>query len=243
MDAFSITIVVLLNLALMIFGYFIGSLNTSIIMSRKFKKDDVRNHFSKNAGATNSLRTYGKKFALIVFVFDFMKVIIPTLIFAGLENHLFPEFAKEYWMSPQSIGLGVIIGHCFPVFFNFKGGKGVACSSAFILSINPVLWLIAFVVFFSIVLISRKVSLGSILTSAIIAPLIFIPWFTQGITGYWLNFVNLSNNISISHLQSHWYVSPVYFLIAAILVIILHRSNIERLLKGTESKLGSKKVK
>ncbi|MBU4691477.1 glycerol-3-phosphate 1-O-acyltransferase PlsY [Mycoplasma sp. ES3225-GEN-MYC] len=233
--------IIALNFALLVFGYIIGSFNTAIILSKKLKNDDVRNHFSQNAGATNSLRTYGKKFALIVFIIDFMKVLIPTLIFATLQNHLFCDFSAAYWMSPQSIGLGVILGHCFPIFFKFKGGKGVACSSAFILSINPVLWLIAFVVFFATVIISKKVSLGSLLTAGIIAPLVFIPWFSQGITGYWFNFINLSNCISPQCLQPYWFVSAVYFLIASILIICLHRSNIKRLISGTESQLKLKK--
>ncbi|QBF34763.1 glycerol-3-phosphate acyltransferase [Mycoplasmopsis phocirhinis] len=240
MSLTTITIIVFLNLALIVLGYFIGSLNTSIIMSKKLKKDDVRNYFSRNAGATNSLRTYGKKFALIVFAIDFLKVIIPTVIFAALQNHLFSDLNDQYWISPQSIGFGIIIGHCFPIFFGFKGGKGVACSSAFILTINPVLWLIAFVVFFAIILIFKKVSLASILTSTIIVPLIFIPWFIQGISGYWLNFINFSNSIALTNLQPYWYVSPIYFLMVAILVISLHHSNIKRLLNGSEPKLGIK---
>ncbi|WP_029608889.1 glycerol-3-phosphate 1-O-acyltransferase PlsY [Mycoplasma simbae] len=230
-----------LNLALILFGYIIGSFNTSIILSRKYKKSDIRNYYSRNAGATNSLRTYGKKFALIVYFVDFFKVVIPTLIFTSLQNHVFKEFAQTYWMSPQSIGLGVIIGHCWPVFFKFKGGKGAACTSAFILMINPILFLVAFITFFGTVLISKKVSLGSILTAVVISPLALIPWFTQGISGYWLNFINYSDNISWSNLQPYWYVSGIYFLISAIIILALHKSNIQRLLAGNESTLSLKK--
>lgn len=232
-------IIFCLNFLLLLFGYIIGSLNTSIIMSQKYKKDDVRKHYSQNAGATNSLRTYGKKFALIVFAIDFAKVILPTLLFSILINHwqLFNDFAKVYWMSPQTIGLGVVIGHCWPIFFDFKGGKGVTCASAFILTINPILWLIAFAIFFITFFVSRKVSLSSLITASSSVPLAWIPWFTQGSVGYWLNFVNYSDNISPSSLQPYWFVSSLYLLIIVIIIIVLHKSNIQRLLTGKEPKL------
>ncbi|TQC51419.1 glycerol-3-phosphate 1-O-acyltransferase [Mycoplasmopsis mucosicanis] len=229
-----------LNFVLLIFGYIIGSFNTSIILSHRFKKDDVRNHYSQNAGATNSLRTYGKKFALAVYFIDFSKVVIPTLLFAILENHAFPSFASLYWMSPQIIGFGVIIGHCWPVFFKFKGGKGVACTSAFILVVNPILWIIAFITFFSVALNTRKVSLASLSTVIVITPLALVPWFTQGVVGHWLNFINHSDNIAYANLQPYWFISGVLFLISAIIIVALHHTNIKRLIQGTESKISLK---
>lgn len=232
-----------LNLLLIFIGYLIGSLNTSIILSSKLKKDDVRNHFSQNAGATNSLRVYGKKFALTVFIIDFFKVIIPSLIFIILIRYVWYDFAKIYWMSPQAIGFGVIIGHCWPVFFKFKGGKGVACTSAFILVINPILWVFAGIIFFTFAFKTKKVSLSSICTASIILPFVFIPWFIQGMPGYWLNFVNYNNDISLNNLQPYWFVTGIFYLTSVIIIIFLHRSNIKRLLAGNESILSLKSAK
>ncbi|UUD35713.1 glycerol-3-phosphate 1-O-acyltransferase PlsY [Mycoplasmopsis caviae] len=227
---------ILLNLALVLVGYIsLGSLNTSIILSKWKKKDDIRLHNSKNAGATNSLRTYGMKFAGLVFAIDVFKTLIPTLILAAILNHVEQAyiFASKYYMSPQSLALGVIIGHIFPLYFKFKGGKGVACTIGLIASINIILFLVAATMFFIIVFASRYVSLASIVCAIILIPLSFIPWMTSGILGYWSNFINV---LTINM----WYVSGIIYLIAAILIITMHHSNIRRLIKHSESKLGSK---
>ncbi|ADN68951.1 glycerol-3-phosphate 1-O-acyltransferase PlsY [Mycoplasmopsis fermentans] len=224
---------ILLNLTLILIGYFLlGSFNTSIILSKWKKKDDIRLHNSKNAGATNSLRTYGKKFAATVFVIDVLKTFIPTIVLAAILNHACFDFAQTYYMSPQSLALGVIIGHIFPVYFKFKGGKGVACTIGLIATINIVFLLMASIIFFIVVLTSKYVSLASILTAAILVPFAFIPWMTSGILGYWTNFVYEYHNC---------FVTSFIYLIAAILIIAMHHSNITRLINHTESKLGQKK--
>ncbi|BAP00888.1 hypothetical protein MCAL160_0189 [Mycoplasmopsis californica HAZ160_1] len=232
--------IIALNIGIILVGYLIGSFNTSIILSRRLKKSDIRNHNSQNAGATNSLRTYGFKFAITVYLIDFLKVALPTMVFILMQYYVFYDFAKVYWMSPQSIGFGVIIGHCWPIFYKFKGGKGVACTSAYILVINPAFFIIAAIIFLTTVIKTKKVSLGSIITPTILTPLLFIPWFTQGITGFWLNFVNYSDNITPSQLQPYWFVTPLYFLITTVIVITLHRGNIKRLIAGSESQLSFK---
>nr|WP_307920212.1 glycerol-3-phosphate acyltransferase [Mycoplasmopsis bovis] len=129
----------MINLALFLVGYLLlGSFNTSIILSRRVKNDDIREHNSKNAGATNSLRTYGTKFALAVFAADVLKTLIPILIIAAIVNHIqaVKEFSLISYISPQAIGLGVVLGHIFPIYYKFKGGKGAACTVGLIISIN-----------------------------------------------------------------------------------------------------------
>lgn len=243
-DAKTILAIIGLNLVFVIFGYlFIGSLNSAIILSNRYKNSDIREHNSKNAGATNSLRTYGLKFALFVYFIDFFKTIIPVYILSALCQSAWPEFNKIYFISPQSLAFGTVLGHCWPIWFKFKGGKGVACSSAFMLAINPVLFLIAATVFFSTVSMSKKVSLGSIICSALFPIITFIPWFTQGITGFWMNNIQYSDVITIESLSEYWFVSGIYSLITAIIVISLHHRNIKRLIRGEERKISFKSNK
>ncbi|EGV00037.1 membrane protein [Mycoplasmopsis columbina SF7] len=231
---------ILLNLAFFLLGYFfVGSLNTSIIISRFFKGDDVRKYHSKNAGATNTLRTFGVNTALIVFVIDFLKTFLAVIILAALMNGPLIQLGLKYYISPQVIGFGTIVGHIFPCWFKFKGGKGIACSTGLLLGTNLILFIIGVSVFFIVVLVKRIVSLASISTAAIVVPFAFIPWMTQGSLGSWLNFVILNN--SLTTLSPYWYVTPIIILLSAILVISMHHSNIKRLLNKTEKPLGKKK--
>ncbi|WP_308699345.1 glycerol-3-phosphate 1-O-acyltransferase PlsY, partial [Mycoplasma tauri] len=234
---------ILSNLSLVLLGYILGSFNTSIILSKTLKKQDIRNFNSHNAGATNTLRTFGKKFALIVFLIDVFKTLIPIIILSALFNHVeaISTFSSKYFLSPQSIGLGVVIGHISPIFYNFKGGKGVACSLGFILANNILFLLIAFVIFMSIVGVTKFVSLGSILTSSILIIFFWVPWFISGILGYWFNNVDMTNKFL--DLSDHWYVSSIIYTIISVLVVISHHKNIVKLINKTENKLSFNKIK
>lgn len=189
----------------LVLGYLIGSLNFAIIYS-KLKKDDIRNHGSKNAGATNVLRTYGKIPALIVFLLDILKGVIAVLIVRSV-------FDGEIYECTAA--LGAVLGHNFPVYYKFSGGKGVSTSFAVLCVLHYEVALIALLVFVITVLISRYVSLSSILASvgAVIASVVL---YDFGVFFY-------------------------FTLIIAVLCIIRHHANISRLLKGTENKLGKKK--
>lgn len=189
----------------LVLGYLIGSLNFAIIYS-KLKKDDIRNHGSKNAGATNVLRTYGKVPALIVFLLDILKGVIAVLIVRSV-------FDGEIYECTAA--LGAVLGHNFPVYYKFSGGKGVSTSFAVLCVLHYEVALIALLVFVITVLISRYVSLSSILASvgAVIASVVL---YDFGVFFY-------------------------FTLIIAVLCIIRHHANISRLLKGTENKLGKKK--
>ncbi|WP_041594043.1 glycerol-3-phosphate 1-O-acyltransferase PlsY [Mycoplasma crocodyli] len=220
--------IILVNLLILLISYLIGSLNTSIILSRWKKRRDVRNYHSGNAGATNSLRTFGKKFAFIVLILD----IIKTYVCIGcvtLFNYYQPILAMEYGTIPTVAGLGVVIGHIYPIFFKFKGGKGAACSLGVLIALNPLFLPIAAVFFFGTIFLTRYVSLGSMLTSVIMIGFAFIPWMITGLLGF--------NNLN----YVGWYYPGIIYVICACLLIFAHRSNINNLINGNERKTGKNK--
>lgn len=186
----------------LIAGYLIGSLNFSIVYS-KLRGDDIRNHGSGNAGATNVLRTYGKGAAALVFLLDISKgviaVILSNIAFGGIDNACVAA-------------LGAVLGHNFPLYYGFKGGKGVATSFAVLIALHYEVALIALLVFVITAFISRYVSLSSILASvaAIIAS-----YALYGVEAF-----------------------SVFCTVIGVLCIIRHHSNIARLIAGTENKLG-----
>ena len=189
----------------LILGYLFGSLNFAIIYS-KLRGDDIRNHGSGNAGATNVLRTYGKGPAAIVFLLDILKGVIAVFVARiFLDGDIFD----------CSAALGAVLGHNFPVYYKFKGGKGVSTSLAVLLTLHYPTALVAMVTFLVVVLISKYVSLSSIL--AAVAAII---------TAFILFRID---------------VFSVFCAIIGVLCIFRHRSNIVRLIKGTENKLGQKK--
>ena len=189
----------------LLLGYLFGSLNFAIIYS-KLRGDDIRNHGSGNAGATNVLRTYGKAPAAIVFLLDILKGVIAVIIARLiLDGNIFE----------CSAALGAVLGHNFPVYYKFKGGKGVSTSLAVLITLHYPTALVAVVTFIVVVSISKYVSLSSILASvaAIVASFIFFKLD----------------------------VFSIFCLILGLLCIIRHHGNITRLINGTESKLGQKK--
>lgn len=191
-------------------GYLLGSVNFSIILSRVQYQDDIRRHGSGNAGMTNTLRTYGKLSAVLVLAGDAAKGALAAWL--GME--LGPSPVTMYLA-----GLFAVVGHMFPLYFGFRGGKGVATAAGFILgSCWPVCAFLA-VVFLAVVLASRYVSLGSITVAALYPVSMF--WVTRG--------MGFSPRPEV--------VCP---LLMAALVIWAHRGNIKRLLSGTENKLGQK---
>ncbi len=194
--------------------YLLGSINFAIIFSEKIHHDDVRSHGSGNAGSTNMLRTYGMKSALLTFVGDILKAVVSALI--GL-------FVMPYYTGFMYVAaLMCMIGHAFPIYYGFKGGKGVACLAGVILVTNPPLFILLLLVFVFVVLLSHYVSLGSIIC-AVAYPIL--------------------NNIM------PFYVSPVppigigAAVLMGVFVVFLHRKNIVRLMEGKESKISFSKKK
>jgi glycerol-3-phosphate acyltransferase PlsY len=194
-----------------LFGaYLLGSIPTAVWIGRIYYGIDVREHGSKNAGATNTFRVLGKKPGLIVLIIDVLK---------GVAASLLPVFILEMnWddlLIKVQIGAAflVVFGHLFPVFAGFRGGKGVATSLGVVIGIVPLAAGISLIIFLSVFLLTRFVSLGAII-AALLFP--FVLRFALSINSAWL----LSFGVVVS-----------------LMVIIAHRKNIKRLLKGEESKM------
>lgn len=225
---------ILYNMLFVLLGYSIGSINFSVILSTKQKNEDIRDSGSGNAGATNGVRLYGKKFGITIFFLDFLKAYIPLLTL-GLLTMFVPWF-KNNQIIPQVIGIGVIIGHIFPAYHKFKGGKGVSCTVALILSMNFVMWIIAAVLFFSITAWKKKVSLTVIIINTIMLILSFVPWMAYGYPFGFMNWTYATSDIS-----SNWWIMGVLYSINFFLLMYAHHENILRLLKGNENSFTKKK--
>lgn len=199
-----------------VIAYAIGSVNFSVIFSKKFAGFDVREKGSGNAGTTNMLRSVGKGLAALTLICDILKGIISILIAIGIG-----KIAKE--VKPEILvqiaGIFAILGHTFPVYFGFKGGKGVATSLGILLLVNWQIGLICLVFALVLMILTRMVSLGSIMTS------ILFPILTIFITE---NYIVSGNYI-------------VFGFIMAVIVIFNHRANIKRIYNGEENRIGAKK--
>ncbi len=189
----------------LILGYLLGSINPAIIFSR-LKGKDIRKLGSGNAGATNTLRNFGKGAALIVTLCDILKCIISLLIAGLIAKTIEPGFVLY---GKIAAAVGCIMGHNFPLYFAFKGGKGVLVSATALFMLDYKIGFIAILTFIVVFGISKYVSLGSILSSCIA--------------------------VMFSSFMSDTYVF-LFIAFAAILTIIRHRTNIKRLIKGEESK-------
>ena len=205
-----------------IIAYCIGSINFSVIFSKKFAGFDVREKGSGNAGTTNMLRSVGKKAAALTLVCDVLKGVVAIVISIILGN-IIKDINRELLL--QVAGVAVVLGHTFPVFFQFKGGKGVATSLGILLMSNWQIGLICLV--FAIVLMAptRMVSLGSC-AAAVLFPVLTL-------------FINDHYTVLTEGKQGNVYL--IYSIILAVIVLYNHRSNIKRILNGTENKLSFKK--
>ena len=197
-------------ISVVIIGYLLGSINTSIIFS-KFKKTDIREHGSGNAGLTNTLRTFGKGAAVVVLLGDVLKGIIAILLARFVSNIFAIDMVNE---ASQIAGIAAIVGHNFPIYYGFKGGKGVLTSVTVLMMIDYKLALCSLLVFIIIVAITRYVSLGSITAAAAFVVMVIV---------------------------LKRYDLLAFGIIVASMLIIRHRSNIKRLIQGNENKLGQKK--
>ena len=188
-----------------VISYFLGNLNGAILTSKLLMHDDVRNHGSGNAGLTNYFRTYGGFLSLLVILVDVAKCVIACLI----AQLLVPEMALY---AKITAGFVCIVGHSYPVFAGFKGGKGILCGAATAACTDWRVFVIVMLLFIVAVALTRYVSLGSVLAASGYA--IFIPVF-------------------------HWgdWIACVLAIVAGGFVVFRHRGNIVRLVKGTESKL------
>ena len=205
-----------------IIAYCIGSINFSVIFSKKFAGFDVREKGSGNAGTTNMLRSVGKKAAALTLVCDVLKGVVAIVISIILGN-IIKDVNKELLL--QVAGVAVVLGHTFPVFFQFKGGKGVATSLGILLMSNWQIGLICLVFAIVLMALTRMVSLGSC-AAAVLFPVLTL-------------FINDHYTILTEGKQGNVYL--IYSIILAVIVLYNHRSNIKRILNGTENKLSFKK--
>ena len=202
-------------------AYAIGSINFSVILSRKMAGFDLREKGSGNAGTTNVLRTVGKKAALITLVCDILKGVVAIFV-AFIAGKIVKDVDSA--MLAQIAGLLVVIGHAFPIFFEFKGGKGVATSLGVILTTNWQIGLICLIFALVIITATRMVSMGSI-GAAILFPILTL-------------FIDEHFIVPASGMKYF-----IYSLLLALLIIFLHRENIKRIMNGNENKLSFKKEK
>ncbi len=205
-----------------IIAYLIGSVNFSVILSKKMAGFDVREKGSGNAGSTNMLRSVGKKAAAITLICDILKGVVSISI-AMILGNIVQGMNKE--LLVQIAGIAVVIGHTFPIFFQFKGGKGVATSLGVLLMSNWQIGLICLVFALVLMILTRMVSLGSC-GAAVLFPVLTL-------------FINENYTVLTEGKKGTTYL--VYSIILAVIVLFNHRSNIKRILNGTENRLGSKK--
>jgi len=208
-------------------SYFIGSISGAILISKSINGKDIRTEGSKNPGTTNMLRVYGKKAAVFTLLVDVLKGVVAVLIGIAVDYFVkesagLSSFERNYLLGSIKYiaGIFAVVGHDFPVFFRFKGGKGVATSLGVILMFDWKTGLIVMIASLLIMIVTRYVSLGSIFAAVI------YPCITAAIMIGRNNFV------------------PLYLIAAIILgllIIIKHHANIKRLANGCENKLFSKK--
>lgn len=203
-----------------VIAYLIGSINFSIILSKKMAGFDIREKGSGNAGTTNMLRAVGKKAAVITLICDILKGVVSILI-AVLAGKIVKNLDNA--LLVQLAGIFVIIGHTFPVFFKFKGGKGIATSLGVLLMTNWQIGLICLVFALVLIALTRMVSVGSI-AAGILFP-VLVAFINQ-------NYIVPTSNSNWSYL--------VFSIIIALLVIFNHRANVQRILNGTENKISFK---
>jgi glycerol-3-phosphate acyltransferase PlsY len=204
-----------------IISYLIGSIMFSVIFTKKIAGFDVRTRGSGNAGSTNVLRVAGKKVAIITLICDILKGVVAVLI-GYIVGKLTKASVETSQMLILTAGVMVVLGHTFPIFFKFKGGKGVATSLGVLLMINWKIGLICLVFALLIMAVSRMVSLGSI-SAAILFPVLCI-------------FINENYLIKANHFG---YI--LFGIILCLLVVFNHRSNLKRIINGKENKLSFKK--
>jgi acyl phosphate:glycerol-3-phosphate acyltransferase len=191
---------------LIFLAYILGSIPTGVVLTKVFGNVDPRTQGSKNIGATNVFRTAGKKLGIFTLLGDILKGLIPVVIAQNfLESH--------FWIG--AVALVAFVGHLYPIFLKFKGGKGVATGLGVFLALSPISTFLALLVFAAVVYLWRYISLGSLIATAFLV--VDFAWRTP-----------------------HKIYIPFAFIVAA-LIFYRHRENMERLLTGKENKFGVKK--
>lgn len=213
----------MVRVACLLIGYVCGLFQTAYIYGR-MNGIDIREYGSGNSGTTNALRVLGKKAGLIVFAGDILKILAAGFLVTILFNQgdFFGDRAALYKLYA---GLGAVLGHNFPFYLNFKGGKGIAVTSGLILMMDWRITILCLIAFALTVGLTRYVSLGSLVITA----LFMISWIFLGQTG------------RLALTPAHLLESYVLVFLIVAMAYWRHRANIKRLIAGTESKIGQKK--
>jgi glycerol-3-phosphate acyltransferase PlsY len=201
------------EIILIICAYLVGSIPTALIISRSFFGVDIRDYGSGNMGATNTFRVLGSKYGTIVMVCDILKGVAAVGLYNFLPYYLNHGNSFERTNLMIGLGLSAVVGHIFPIWANFKGGKGVATLFGMILAIQPVIAISCVGVFMLVLYLTRFVSLSSILAALMLPVSVLWIW------------------------NEHEVLYRVFALIVAMLVIFTHQKNIGRLLRGVESRI------
>ncbi len=189
-------------------GYFLGSINAAIIISTKKYKDDIRNHGSGNAGMTNMFRTFGRMGGILTIIGDVCKTVFPIIL-----GYLFLGYSGSY-----IAGLFVVLGHCFPLYYKFKGGKGVLAMFTMMLFCDWPVFVMMAIVFIIIIIGTRFVSMASVMSA------FFLPIFVN-------TFYRILGNGAAAGIRM-----PIAFLIT-LTVVVLHLPNLKRIMSREEPKI------
>ncbi len=203
-----------------LFSYLFGSMNSAIVVCRIMKGKDIREYGSNNAGLTNVLRVFGKPTAAVTLIVDLIKGVVAVLLCKYVALHFDVEILSNPLFICYLAGIVVILGHVFPLYYGFRGGKGVLLTATTLLAIDPFTCALALSVFVIVVSLSKYVSLASILAGIAYPIITFITQTMRDYDKVWMNVVFTS--------------------LIALLIVVKHRSNIKRLLSGTENKLSFK---
>lgn len=199
------------ELVLIIISYLIGSIPTALIVSKRFFGIDIRDYGSGNMGATNTFRVLGSRYGTMVMVIDILKGMAAVLLYNFLPFYLNHDLERTNLML--ALGIAAVLGHVFPVFANFRGGKGVATLLGMVLAIQPIIAISCIGIFVLVLYLTRYVSLSSILAALSLPICVLWIW------------------------NEHEVLYRVFALIVALLVIVTHQKNIGRILRGVESRI------
>lgn len=195
---------------LIVFAYLIGSIPSAVWLGKRFYKIDVREFGSGNAGATNTFRVLGKKAGIVVLVCDILKGSLAVL----LANFSFYQISSNQFVNLQlALGISAVVGHVFPVFAGFRGGKGVSTILGIVICLTPITSALVLIVFLTVLILTRYVSLSSIM-AGISYPIL-------------LKFILKNDNQTLF----------IFSIFVSILLVITHKKNISRLLKKQESRV------
>ncbi len=205
--------IIMKELIVIIFAYLIGSIPTALIISRKFFGIDIRDYGSGNMGATNTFRVLGSSYGTVVMLCDILKGACAVALYNFLPFYLQSNNELERTNLMIGLGLSAVVGHIFPVWANFKGGKGVATLFGMLIAIQPVIAVSCVAVFLLVLYLTRFVSLSSILAGVM---------FPVSVLWIW---------------NEHEVLYRIFALLVAVLIIVTHQKNIGRLLRGVESRI------